>query len=141
MVDVGGIPMIATGGGYGGCDGGFGGGSGIWAILLLALLGGRGFGRDGFDGGGHHFENNNHTAEKELEFINTTMNSRFNETNNAIDRNANATFQQSIFKEICDTTENINNNISALGAQTAQGFFNTAIGLKDAEIEAIECCA
>lgn len=44
------IPTVVTGNGYGN-NGGMWGQDGIWAILLLALLGGRGFGFGGGYGG------------------------------------------------------------------------------------------
>lgn len=43
MVDVGGVPMVATGG-YGNGDCGWGGGGMLGLILILALFGGCGFG-------------------------------------------------------------------------------------------------
>lgn len=45
VLETGGMPMTYMGGGDG-----FGGNNGIWAILLLALLGGRGFGFNGYGG-------------------------------------------------------------------------------------------
>lgn len=44
LTDVGGTPVVQTTGGYGD---GFGGGSWIWAFLIFALLGNRGFGYGG----------------------------------------------------------------------------------------------
>lgn len=50
LTDVGGTPVVQTTGGYG--DGFCGGGSWIWAFLIFALLGNRGFGYGG-DYGNH----------------------------------------------------------------------------------------
>ena len=47
------IPTVVSGNGYGN-NGGMWGGDGIWAILLLALLGNRGFGFGGGYGGGSY---------------------------------------------------------------------------------------
>ena len=47
------IPTVVSGNGYGN-NGGMWGSDGIWAILLLALLGNRGFGFGGGYGGGNY---------------------------------------------------------------------------------------
>lgn len=112
MVDVGGIPMVMTGGGYGGYGDGCGmGGGGMWAILLLALLGGRGFGRDGFDGG---FGGCCPPATCQ----DVNMNSRFDSLQQNIDHNEECNFQREIEMQVA-------NGFGGVNLATCKGFGET----------------
>lgn len=105
------------------------------------MLGNRGFGHGYGDGGyGYGGKGCDSCCTKELELINDNMNSRFNDLNYEVNHSEDIGFQRGIFKELCDVNSNIVNNVNALSAQTASGFYNTAIGLKDAEINQLKCC-
>lgn len=103
MVDVGGIPMVMTGGGGWNNDGGMGGG--IWAILLLALLGGRGFG--GRDGGRDGCcppatcQDVNEAAHY------TEYNGRFNEIDNRIDHVNDLAEMRATHEAVCGVNQNV----------------------------------
>lgn len=154
MVDVGGIPMVMTGGGYGYGDG-CGMGGGIWAILLLALLGGRGFGygHDGHDGYGYGgpccppatCQDVNQAAQY------TELNGRFNDINERIDDVNQQGLLRDIWEKECCIDKNIvqqayNLDKSiltgnyALKSSIDQNRFDTAIGFKNAELLQQECC-
>ena len=108
-------------GGYGG---GWGGDSSwLGMLLVIALLGGRGFGFGGHDGGYGHgkggcgCEGFGRTNEKQLDFINTEMNSRFNNLQNQMDFNNSAMFQKNILDNICQTNRNMDQNTYALSRE------------------------
>lgn len=122
LTDVGGIPVVQTGG-YGGCGYGDGcgmGGGWMGMLLVIALLGGRGFGfggRDGFDGHGGC-----DCCTKELGLVNDNMNARLNDVQNniradqmltqqQIDNLQTNQFQQILFKEMCDTNAHLADRI------------------------------
>lgn len=122
----------------GGSDG-FGGGMGIWAILLLALLGGNGFGGRGND------------AARETQLINDNMNSRFSslegmnearfmaQANNINHVEAMESSRDNM-REICETK----NMIQSVGYGNSLIEKDTqlqmALGFKDAELRQQSCC-
>lgn len=97
VTDVGGIPMVQTG--YGGD--GFGS-NGIWAILLLALLGGRGFG--GF--GGYAYGGGEAVATVDNSVWTAQNFSRLENGQNAISGQLSA-----IGQGICSATFDLNNSV------------------------------
>ena len=130
LTDVGGTPVITTGNGDG-----FGG-SGIWAILLLALLGGGGFGCN---------------RGNDTECIDRPMDARFNSLEgmnefrymaqvNNINHVENMESQRDNMREICETK----NMIQSVGHENAliekDTQLQTALGFKDAELRQAECC-
>lgn len=136
MVDVGGIPMVMTGGGgYGYGDGCGMGGGGIWAILLLALLGGRGFGgRDGFDGGrGGCCPPATCQDVNEAAFHNE-MESRFNSIQQTIDHNNDCDFQREIEMQIA-------NGFGGVNLATCKGFGETNMNIAETKFAGLmESC-
>lgn len=115
VTDIGGIPMVQTGG-YGYGDGM--GGGGIWAILLLALLGGRGFGHDGRDGfGGACCPPATCHDVTDAAFHNE-MESRFNSLQQNIDHNNDCDFQREIEMQIA-------NGFGGVNLATCKGFGET----------------
>lgn len=117
VTDIGGIPMVQTG--YGGGDYGMGGG-GIWAILLLALLGGRGFGHgghDGFDGRGGCCPPATCHDVTDAAFHNE-MESRFNSMQQNIDHNEECNFQREIEMQVA-------NGFGGVNLATCKGFGET----------------
>lgn len=116
MAEQGGIvPTLPYGG-----NGGFGGGDGIWALVLLAVL----FGNGGF-GGNNNYATQGYVAS---EFTQRDVNGGFQNTNNLINQTQNAILAQ---------TNELNTNIltTALTMQSkmdecccslrAQGIENT----------------
>ena len=93
LTDVGGTPVVQTTGGYGD---GFGGGSWIWAFLIFALLGNRGFGygNQGF----HNMSNPIYEAQQ------------YGQLDNGI---------RAVQNGICDSTFALNNSVK-------DGFYSTA---------------
>lgn len=120
MVDVGGIPMVMTGGGgYGYGDGCGMGGGGMWAILLLALLGGRGFGgRDGFDGGCNPCCPPATCHDVTDAAFHNEMESRFNSMQQNIDHNEECNFQREIEMQVA-------NGFGGVNLATCKGFGET----------------
>lgn len=128
VTDVGGIPMVQTSGGYGeGCGGG------IWAILLVALLGGRGFGGYGGCGDGYGKGGCGGGCYDEL-------NGRFNALEQQIDHSDEMDALRDNFKEICDTNMNVTQQSFNLDREILQAKFDNAIIAKDAELSAQACC-
>lgn len=123
MTDVGGVPMVTTGDNCGG--------GGMWAILLVALLGGRGFGGygGGYDGGRGCGGG-----------CNDELNGRFNALEAQIDHNDEMDALRENFKEGCDINMNVSNQAYGLSTQIMQSKFDNAIIAKDAEIQALQCC-
>lgn len=135
MVDVGNVPAVMTGN-----NDGFGG-SGIWAILLLALLGNR-WGNGCGEGNGRCFDDAIDNAE---------LNGRFNSIERQIDNINDLEQLRDNFQEICDTKMMVAENRAVLGsqildskcdlsAQIAENKFDNAIIAKDAELAAQRCC-
>lgn len=133
MTDVGGVPVVTTGG-WGGDGGG-----GIWAILLLALCG-RGFG--GWGGGDCGRGGCGGDAE---------INGRFNSLENQIDNLNDQAALRFNLKEICDghmaTLESkgdiireVLENKFDITKEVMENRFDTAIGFKDAQLQTAECC-
>lgn len=120
LQDVGGVPAVSmAGGGYGYGDG-FGG-SGIWAILLLALLGGRGFGHDGHHDG-YGYGNpccppaTCHDVTDAA--FHNEMESRFNSLQQNIDHNEDCNFQREIEMQVA-------NGFGGVNLATCKGFGET----------------
>jgi hypothetical protein len=112
LTDVGGVPVVHTGGGLDG------GGGWLGMLLLIALLGGgRGLfgGRDG--------------REVHGEFRHAETNNRFNEVNANLNRVEQSGFNRDMYKE----AEWTRAEIGKLG-------YSQALIAKDAEIRALECC-
>lgn len=127
MIDAvsgGGAPFLATG--NGGNDSGFGGSGAIWAIVLLALLGG-GFNRGHGDGCGREAVDN---AE---------VNARFNSLENQISNVNDMAEIRATYKEACET----NMNVTAQGRDniiaTTEAKYDTALQLKDMQAAAAAC--
>lgn len=120
MIDAvsgGGAPFLATGNGSG--DSGFGGGSAIWAIVLVALLG---FGRNGGGGCGGGCEATDAVNNAEL--------------NDRID-NINAMAEQrATYKETCETHLAVAN----LGREGVENKYDLSLQLKDMQMANAECC-
>lgn len=127
IADVGGTPAFYAGNTGG--DSGFGG-NGIWAILLLALLGG---GCGGFGGRGCGGD-----AAEAVD--NAELNARFNSLEGQI-QNVNDLAQlRENYKESCDTNMNVTMQGSETRAAVAEAKFDNAIIAKDAELAAQACC-
>lgn len=126
MVDVGGIPVVTTG--YNGGDGYGMGGGGIWAILLLALLGGRGFGHDGFrDGFGGGC-----CPPATCQDVN--IDSRFNSLQQNIDHNEECNFQREIEMQVA-------NGFGGANLATCKGFGETNANIAETKFAGLmeEC--
>ena len=147
MTDVGGIPVVTTGHN----DNGFGG-NGIWAILLLALLGRRGFG-DGDGGHGNNFgcckPATCEDVTQNAQFV--ELNGRFNEMDARFNQQQNNTMMQAILDKECSINDNVsqqsynlNNSIKdgnyGLMSAVDRNRFDTAIEFKNAELRAADCC-
>lgn len=102
MIEIGGNPIIHTGGGYGyGYDGmGFGGGNSIWAFLLFALLNRGGFGCG--DNGAVGVERSVYNSQN------------FNQLDNGI---------RAVQNGICDSVYAVNNAVK-------DGFYSTGMNLQ-----------
>jgi hypothetical protein len=111
--DVGGVPAVQMGG-YGGYDGG---GGWLGMLLVIALLGGRGFGfgHDGGHGGGHGGCCHDSCCEKEVRMVHEDLNSRFNNLQNQIDFNANTGFQRELLRSGDQNTFGLSREIGAIG--------------------------
>ena len=102
------VPLMTTGGN----NGSMWGGDGIWAILLLALLGGGyGFGRGGFGGGNSEF------VGYELGKVATQADIAAGFNNSAVLSNQNDAKLQ-----IANGFAGVDNAICTLGYQNQQGF-------------------
>lgn len=142
-LDVGGVPMVYTGGNYG--DNCGMGGGGIWAILLLALLGGRGFGHDGLrDGIGGACCPPATCHDVTDAAFHGEMESRFNSLQQNIDHNEDCNFQREIEMQIA-------NGFGGVNLATCKGFGETngniaetkfALTLEDCKTQAqlAQCC-
>lgn len=140
LQDVGGVPAVSmAGGGYGYGDGGWGG-NGIWAILLLALLGGRGFGHDGHGRDGYGYGNCCPPATCQDVYTN----SRFDSLQQNIDHNEECNFQREVEMQIA-------NGFGGVNLATCKGFGETnaniaetkfAITLENCKTQAqlAQCC-
>lgn len=107
-----GMPMVATGN-NGGSD--MGGGQWIWAIVLIALLGGGGFG--GNKGGD--------TAE---------LNGRFNSLENQI-QGVNAIAEtRAVHDMVCDTNMNVSKEAGLLCRDVLENQYATSIQMKDMQM-------
>lgn len=118
VTDIGGIPMVQTGygGGYGDGMGG-----GIWAILLLALFGGRGFGRDG-DRDGCCPPATCHDVTDAA--FHGEMESRFNSLQQTIDHNNDCDFQREVEMQIA-------NGFGGVNLATCKGFGETNMNIAE----------
>ena len=115
------VPLMTTGGN----NGSMWGGDGIWAILLLALLGGGyGFGRGGFGGGNSEF------VGYELGKVATQADVAAGFNNSAVLSNQNDAKLQ-----IANGFAGVDNAICTLGYQNQQGFNTLSHQLSDC------CCA
>lgn len=117
MIDVGSTPVIATGSGDG-----FGGGMGIWAILLLALLGGGGFGNRGNE------------AARETQIVNDNMNSRFNSLENMNEMSFMAQANNINHVEAMESSRDNYRNICETQRMIQTAQYDNAIISKNAEI-------
>lgn len=115
--------------GNGGNNDGFGG-SGIWAVLLLALLGGG----CGFGGRGGCDNNISEAVD------NAELNARFNSMERQIDSVNDLAQIRANYKEICDTHMGVLENRFTLGSKIDEAKFDNAIIAKDAQLSAQECC-
>lgn len=119
MIDVGGTPVIASGGD------GMGGGMGIWAILLLALLGGNGF------GGG---------ARGETDIINDNINSRFSSLEGMNESRFMAQANNIAHIEALEATRDNQDAICTTQRMILEQGQATTLLAKNSEIEALKCC-
>lgn len=110
MLSTGGMPVVATGNSDGS---GFGGGGWLAIIVIIALLGGRGFG--GFGGGGYGGDSvaNGIRADIDTGFIREG--------------------QVDIMQELCTGFGNVNTNI-------ATSNYTNLLGQKDLSAEIAACC-
>lgn len=121
MVDVGGVPTVMTGNGDG-----FGGGGAIWAIVLIALLGG-GFGRG-------HGECGREATD------NAELNARFNSLEGQIANVNDLAAIRETYKESCDTNMNVTQQGMNVTREVLESKFDNALIAKDAQLAAQACC-
>lgn len=110
LTDVGATPVIQSGG----YDNGFGGGMGIWAILLLALLGGNGFGGYGRNAGGAQIDNSIWESQS------------FGRLENGQSAIQNAISQ--VGQGVCSSTYALNDSIK-------DGNYSTAMAIQDSKYQ------
>lgn len=122
-MDVGGVPMVATGN-----NDGFGG-SGIWAILLLALLGGNGWGRGNCGNGG--------AAETQILGV---MDSRFNSLEAMNESRFAAQASNIRMVEQLEATRDAQADICMTQRMVQNAQYDNAIIAKNAEIANLRCC-
>lgn len=133
MTDVGGTPVVMTGG-----NGDYGmGGSGCWLIALIALMFG-GFdgrrGRDGFDGADWGRSEHQHMdTREEIRFNEASTQAQINELSSDL-------YQRQIFSEICDVNRNVDAASAANLAATADAKYDNALLLKDMALDNLKCC-
>lgn len=134
MTDVGGVPVVTTGGnGYGdGC-----GGSWWPMILIIALLGGGGlWGNRGADVVGQESVRDAidvATIEGSIQRLDGQMQAGFQNVNDLAQLRDN-------YKETCETNMNVIGNRYELGSKIDQAAFENAIIAKNAEIANLQCC-
>jgi len=130
------VPTLNYGAGNGYGDGGFGG-SGIWAIVLIAaLFGGRG-GWGGFGGGGDCCGGGSNVRDA---VDNAELNARFNSLEGQINNVNDLAQLRENYKESCDTNMNVTMQGSNVLAAVAEAKFDNAIIAKDAQLSAQACC-
>lgn len=113
-----GMPMVATGN-NGGSD--MGGGQWIWAIVLIALLGGGGFGGNRGDG-------------------NAEVNGRFNALENQI-QGVNAIAETRATHDMaCETNLNVSKEAGMLCRDILTNQYQTSIQMKDLQMAQQNCC-
>ena len=137
------IPTVVSGNGYN--NGGMWGSDGIWAILLLALLGGRGFGFGGYGGGagtysealGYELGKVATTNDVASGFNNSAVLSSLNDIKLTQSSNLNFINQgfAGLNNVITTGFSGVDNAICTLGYQNQQGFNTLAHQISDC------CCA